>query len=89
MMANKEFKHSDCKNFTAVDVVKGFCRLKNELVFIDTPVCKKFEELPKCKNCANFLDPDDKGVGTCKCSKKGFWAYEDNIAVTCEGYQAK
>ncbi|MDK2824075.1 MAG: 4-hydroxyphenylacetate decarboxylase small subunit [Clostridia bacterium] len=85
---DKLLKHSDCRNFAPVDVAKGICRIKNELIFIDSSVCNKFVTLPKCKNCSNFV-PDKDHMGTCKGFKDNYWAYEENIAVTCEEYAVK
>lgn len=87
MMDKKMLKHNDCKNFVAVDVVKGICRLNNQLVFIDTDICPKFEQLPKCKNCFNFSNANKDNIGNCDCSKAGYWTYADNIALNCVGYQ--
>ena len=86
-MEKKALKHNDCRNFLPVDVVKGLCRVKNQLVFIDTDVCPKFEALPKCKNCSNFLDASKDNTGTCGCSKVGYWTFADNIALNCGGYK--
>lgn len=89
MMNKDSFKHNDCRNFVAVDVVKGICRITNKLVFIDTDVCPKFEAVAKCKNCTNFLEPDKDNIGTCKCSSVGYWTFGENFALNCEGYKAK
>jgi 4-hydroxyphenylacetate decarboxylase small subunit len=82
-------KHNDCKNFTDFDVFKGYCRKIDGLVLIDTPTCKNFVEKPKCRNCANFIKPNEFEIGTCVGLDKEFWAYGDMNAKTCEGYSAK
>lgn len=87
-MANG-LKHNDCRNFAPVDVAKGICRIKNELIFIDGEPCEKFEMLPKCKNCGHFINVDKDDIGTCKGFKDNYWAFGENIAVTCENYQVK
>lgn len=82
--------HTDCRNFVPVDVAKGICGLRNEKVLIDTPVCEKFDSLPKCKNCVCFGDVDEEGLGVCKADEKRTpWTYADLPAVTCGMYKAK
>lgn len=88
-MEKRTLKHNDCKHFVAVDVVKGICRRSDKIIFIDSDICPKFEAVAKCKNCENFLEPDEDNIGTCKCSKIGYWTYGENFALNCEGYQAK
>ncbi|MEG1255204.1 4-hydroxyphenylacetate decarboxylase small subunit [Clostridium sp.] len=86
-MENVNMKHNDCVNFSQIDVAKGICRLSNEMIFIDTPVCENFNEVSKCNNCANFKNPDKDNVGTCVGLKKQSWTYGELNAVTCEGYK--
>ena len=83
-------KHSDCRNFIPVDVAKGLCQREKTMVFIDEgEVCGKFETLPKCKNCSNFVEPAPDGMGTCVGLSDGeFWAQGDLTATTCEGYRS-
>lgn len=86
---NRMNKHSDCKHFVAIDVVKGICRVKNETILIDGDVCPKFEAVQKCKNCENFTSSKKDTLGTCEFSKAGYWTFEDNFAQYCEGYETK
>ncbi|WP_027623091.1 4-hydroxyphenylacetate decarboxylase small subunit [Clostridium lundense] len=86
-MNKNNFKHNDCLNFSPIDVAKGICRLTNSIIFIDSQTCGKFNELPKCKNCTNFKNPNKDNIGTCTGLKKEAWAYGDLNAVTCEGYK--
>jgi 4-hydroxyphenylacetate decarboxylase small subunit len=79
-------KHNDCWNFVTVDVAKGICRRRGELVAIDTPVCKNFRPLPKCKNCAHFAPGSEEGIGVCGAELHKPWTYPELIAVTCEMY---
>lgn len=79
-------KHNDCSNFCPVDVAKGICRVTNEMVFIDTPVCEKFTELAKCKNCACFKNPGSDNIGTCTGLKKESWTLGELNGTLCEGY---
>ncbi|HCJ10746.1 MAG TPA: hypothetical protein DHW14_06240 [Clostridiales bacterium] len=81
-------KHMDCRNFCPVDVVKGICRKSGSKVIIDSPVCPKFEQLPKCKNCAHYTpSPTEEHIGTCGAAESKPWTPAELIAVTCENYQ--
>lgn len=87
---NKDcLNHNDCRNFIPVDAAKGICSVNKTEILIDGPTCPKFETLPKCKNCSNFTDQDDKAMGICAGFKDKYWTFGDLKAVTCEGYQAK
>ena len=87
-MANENMKHSDCVNFSVIDAAKGICRVSNQVIFIDTPVCKKFNEINKCGNCLNFKEPNKDNIGTCVGFKKEAWAFKELNAITCEGYKS-
>lgn len=82
-------KHSDCTNFSPIDVAKGICRLCNELIFIDTDTCGSFDRLPKCNNCSNFKEPNTDDIGTCEGFKKTYWTHGELNAMSCEGYCIK
>lgn len=86
-MERKNMKHNDCLNFSPIDVAKGICRVTNTIIFIDSEPCTNFKELPKCKNCVNFINANKDNIGTCTGLNKEAWAYGDLNAVTCEGYK--
>lgn len=88
-MMKEKLNHSDCLNFTTIDAAKGICRVLNKIVFIDTDTCNEYAELPKCKNCKCFTNPNDDNVGTCTGLNKEAWTYGELTSVTCEGYKAK
>lgn len=89
-MSKKDLKHHDCRNFAPVDVAKGICHLSKKMVQTDSPVCENFEELAKCRNCANFTaDKNQETMGTCEAENTKPWTFEDLIAVNCELYSAK
>jgi len=88
-MMNEKLKHSDCLNFTTIDAAKGICRVLNQVVFIDTDTCSEYEELPKCKNCKFFNEPNKENIGTCTGLSKESWTYGELIGITCEGYKSK
>lgn len=79
--------HSDCRNFCNVDVAKGICRRTGEMILVDGPACDAYQQLPKCKFCANFVGGAE-GLGTCTAAKNEPWAYSEMIAVTCEMFKA-
>lgn len=82
-------KHSDCKNFTSIDVFKGYCRRIKDFVLIDAPTCPAFMEAPKCRNCRHFCSADEDEIGLCKGMSREYWAYGEMNAKTCEGYSVK
>lgn len=82
-------KHNDCLNFASIDVAKGICRKTNSIIFIDSEVCGNFKEVPKCKNCSKFKNPNADNMGTCTGLKKEYWTYGELMGVTCEGYEKK
>lgn len=84
-----KFKHNDCENFSPVDAAKGICRLSGNFVYIDTNVCPNFTEIPKCRNCRFFENPDEQEIGVCKGAHMEGYTYGDLKAVTCEGYKVK
>lgn len=88
-MKKENLNHSDCRNFIPVDVAKGYCNAHKMEILIDGDICPKFDTLPKCKNCLNFTDIDEKSMGTCQGFKDKYWTYADLKAVTCECYQGK
>lgn len=86
----KATKHDDCANFIPVDVSKGMCAWTNELIATDSDCCPKFSPLQKCKNCKNYTDATEDGLGNCVgLEDKSFWAYGEMPAVNCEGWAQK
>lgn len=81
-------KHNECENFAPVDVVKGICRLSNNIVPINSEVCAKFEAIPKCKDCTFFKNPDKDGIGLCTGLTKEYWTAGNYNAGLCEGYKS-
>ena len=81
---NNSYKHSDCRNFAPVDVAKGICHRKKELILADGDLCENFIELPKCKHCQNYLPGGEEYLGLCNASQPAVMAYPDLISVTCE-----
>lgn len=85
-MNKSQCNHSDCRSFIPIDVAKGFCLNNNTEVLIDGEPCPKFEAVAKCKNCSNFVSPDEKGIGTCKGFADNYWTMAELKTVTCEKY---
>lgn len=80
-------RHSDCRNYAPVDVVKGICHRTKELVAADAAHCEHYVQLNKCKFCARFTQDDAEFMGTCHAGSAGVWTYPDLIATTCENFQ--
>lgn len=79
-------KHSDCMNFCAIDATKGICRLSKQMISLDDEACKEIKIMPKCKNCKNFVDCNDEGIGKCTGLDNEDWVYSTLNAITCEGH---
>jgi len=83
---NEETKHFDCRNFAPVDVAKGICHRKKELILMDGPSCENFLKLPKCKFCQNFTSGEEQYLGRCNLSNPPVITYPDLVGVTCEDF---
>ncbi len=82
-------KHSDCRNYAPVDVVKGICHRTKEMVAADAPHCEHYVQLNKCKFCARFTAAGEEFMGTCNADGAGVWTYPDLIATTCADFTAQ
>ena len=86
-MKKENLNHMDCRNFIAIDVAKGMCHANGDkIILADGPICPKYQEMPKCKFCSQFTNPDDKGIGMCEGFKVKDWTYADLKAGTCEHF---
>ncbi len=81
-----EHKNRDCRNYAPIDVIKGMCHAKKEIVFADADACDQFERLPKCKHCHHYVAGPEEYIGTCNASPTTPMAYSDLISVTCEHF---
>ena len=86
---NTKANHSDCRNFIPVDVAKGYCNLLKSNVLVDSSVCSNFFQIAKCKVCAQFGKPDEKGFGHCNGFNDDYWSFGELKATNCEMFQAK
>jgi 4-hydroxyphenylacetate decarboxylase small subunit len=86
MIMEQGFKHLDCRNFAPVDVAKGICHVKKELVLADGDSCETFDKLPKCKHCRNYAAGDQAYLGTCQASPSRPMTFPDLNGVTCEHF---
>ncbi len=82
-------KNMDCRNFAPVDVAKGICHARKQMVLADGEACKMFEKLPKCKHCAKYAPREEEHLGTCTASPTRPMTYPDLIGVTCEWFSWK
>ncbi len=80
------FKKIDCRNFAPVDVAKGFCHVRKQMVLADGETCEFFEKLPKCKHCLHYLPGAQEYLGVCGAVETRPMTYPDLIGVTCEWF---
>ncbi|MBU0494396.1 MAG: 4-hydroxyphenylacetate decarboxylase small subunit [Chloroflexi bacterium] len=79
-------KHLDCRNFAPVDVAKGICHIRKEIILADGKSCEFFEKLPKCKHCAHYTRGEKEYLGVCEAEKARPITYPDLASVTCESF---
>jgi 4-hydroxyphenylacetate decarboxylase small subunit len=82
---DNNLKHTDCRNYAPLDVVKGICHRRKELVPADGDCCEHFMATQKCKFCSHFVAAGQY-LGTCEAVAAKPMAYPDLIAVTCENF---
>lgn len=86
----EKIQHRNCRNYAAVDVVKGICHRTKKVVAADVEGCEHSVVTPKCRGCKNFTaDARTVEMGVCEAStnQPKFFAYPDMNAVTCESYE--
>lgn len=79
-------RHLDCRNFAPVDVAKGICHQRKELVLADDAACELFEKMPKCGHCANYVPSEDQYLGICAADDERPMAYPEMVSVTCKWF---
>ena len=77
------FRNLDCRNYAPVDVAKGICHVRKQMVLADGDACELFDCLPKCQHCANYTPGPEEYLGTCEATPNRPMAYADLSAVTC------
>ena len=82
-------KNFDCRNYGPVDVAKGICHLRKQIVLADGEVCEAFEKMPKCKHCVKYEPGEEEYLGTCTASPSQPMTYPDLSGVTCEWFSWK
>jgi hypothetical protein len=81
-------KHSDCINYENIDVAKGICLIDEQFVPFDAEACPRFSRKPKCKNCRNYKNDTEEGLGVCIGLDDGnHWISGEITAVTCEKFE--
>jgi 4-hydroxyphenylacetate decarboxylase small subunit len=80
------YTNLDCRNYAPLDVAKGICHMRKQLVLADGEACELFETLPKCKHCDKYAPGAAEFLGTCAASPSRPMTYPDLIAVTCEWF---
>jgi 4-hydroxyphenylacetate decarboxylase small subunit len=83
------YKNLDCRNYASLDVAKGICHMRKQIVLADGEACEMFEKLPKCKHCIKYSPGGEEYLGTCTASPRRPMTYPDLIGVTCEWFAWK
>ena len=78
--------HQDCRNYAPVDVAKGICHVRKEIILADGESCEFFERQPKCKHCQHYAPGPEAYLGICQMETARTMTYPDLIGVTCEGF---
>jgi len=78
------YQNLDCRNYAPVDVAKGICHARKQVVLADGDACELFDRLPKCRHCANYTRGPDEYLGICEATPTRPMAYPDLSAVTCD-----
>ncbi len=82
----RSWRHVDCRNYAPVDVVKGICHVKKQVVLAGESSCETFDKLPKCSHCQHYLAGEREYLGKCTAVASQPMAYPDMTAVTCEDF---
>ncbi len=83
------YKMLDCRNYAPLDVVKGICHARKQMVAADSEACELFEKMPKCKHCAKYTPGEQEYLGRCTASPARPMTYPDLSGVTCEWFSWK
>ena len=80
-----QLKYRDTRDFVAIDADKGIDHRTGKMVHADELAPEGYEQLKKCKHCANFhtSSHEDGENSTCWAEEQHFIAYGDMIAETC------
>ncbi|MEE8593077.1 MAG: 4-hydroxyphenylacetate decarboxylase small subunit [Candidatus Bipolaricaulota bacterium] len=79
-------KHLDCRNYAAVDVVKGICHRTKGIMLADDDACESFELQPRCRDCRLYTPGDEEFIGTCGATTDHPMTYPDLVAMMCEWF---
>ena len=79
-------RNLDCRNYAPVDVAKGICHVRKQMVLADGDACELFDCLPKCRHCAKYTPGPEQYLGTCEATPVRTMAYPDLNAVTCNWF---
>jgi 4-hydroxyphenylacetate decarboxylase small subunit len=79
-------RNLDCRHYAPIDVAKGICHFTKEVVLADGETCDRFERLPKCRDCQNYIPSAEEYLGTCNASTSRPMTYPDLTGSTCEWF---
>ncbi len=77
--------HMDCRNYAPVDVAKGICHRRKELLLGDEDHCEHFVATQKCKFCDHFI-AGPQHLGTCDATPTRPMTHPELITVTCPDF---
>jgi 4-hydroxyphenylacetate decarboxylase small subunit len=80
------YRNLDCRNYAPVDVAKGICHVRKQMVLADGDACELFDRLPKCRHCAHYTQGPEEYLGTCEATPTRPMAYPDLSAITCGSF---
>jgi 4-hydroxyphenylacetate decarboxylase small subunit len=84
-----ESRHFDCRNFAAVDVVKGICHRTKQMVLADGASCEKCTPLPRCGCCERYAPSDRASMGVCRATAADRMTYPELSGALCDGFTWK
>jgi 4-hydroxyphenylacetate decarboxylase small subunit len=80
------YRNLDCRNYAPVDVAKGLCHVRKQMVLADSNACDLFDRLPKCRHCDSYRHGPEEYLGTCGATPTRPMTYPDLSAVTCRWF---
>ena len=88
-MEEPKTRHYDCRNFAAVDVVKGICHRTKLMMLADDASCESRDPLPRCGFCEKYAPADRVGIGVCRLAETVKMTYPELSGALCDGFKWK
>jgi 4-hydroxyphenylacetate decarboxylase small subunit len=84
--AHPESRHSACRNYAPLDVVKGICHRTKEIILGDDDGCEHLDLMPRCRHCASFIPATEPHLGVCAAGEGRPSTYPDLVGLNCEHF---